>query len=149
MTVAKSAEKRRSRYQRHGLHALKGALEAVEENQRGEWLEELGEAGQVLREWRSALVDDLGGETAVSAQQRAVVELAAKTYLFLGSVDRYLLEQPSLVNKSRRQLFPIVLQRQQLADALARYMRDLGLERRAREATVSSWLSEKPKSEPQ
>jgi hypothetical protein len=79
------------------------------------------------------LVADLGGEEVTSAMQRAVLEVAAKTYLFLESVDRFLLSQESLVNKSRRQLFPVVLQRQQLADALARYMRDLGLERRTRE----------------
>jgi hypothetical protein len=35
-----------------------------------------------------------------------------------------------LIHKSKRQLFPVVLQRQQLADALARYMNQLGLEKR-------------------
>lgn len=46
----------------------------------------------------------------------------------------FLLEQPSLVNKSKRQLFPVVLQRQTLADALSRYMQQLGLKRRAKAA---------------
>ncbi len=77
--------------------------------------------GEALRAWRADLVADLGGEEAVSTQERAIVDLAIKTYLLLESVDRWLLQQPSLVNKSRRQLFPVVLQRQQLADALARY----------------------------
>jgi hypothetical protein len=58
--------------------------------------------------------------------------MATKTHLFLASVDRFLLEQPCLVNRSRRQLFPVVLQRQQLADALSRYMNQLGLKRRAK-----------------
>ena len=62
----------------------------------------------------------------------------------LESVDRWLLQQPSLVNKSRRQLFPVVLQRQQLADALARYMTTLGLERRARPMeTLATHIEEK------
>ena len=52
----------------------------------------------------------------------------------LQSVDKFLLEQPSLVNKSKRQLFPVVLQRQTGADALARYMAQLGLKRRAKPA---------------
>ena len=47
--------------------------------------------------------------------ERSIVEMATKTHLFLASVDRFLLEQPCLVNRSRRQLFPVVLQRQQLA----------------------------------
>jgi hypothetical protein len=76
--------------------------------------------------------------------QRAVVEVATRTYLLLESVDRFLLEQSSLVNKSRRQVYPVVLQRQQLADALARYMNQLGLERRAREVpTLGEYLASK------
>jgi len=50
----------------------------------------------------------------------SIVDLATKTYVLLASVDRFLLEQGSLVNKSKRQLFPVVLQRQTSADALAR-----------------------------
>ncbi len=53
----------------------------------------------------------------MSSQARAIVGLAIKTYLMLESIDRFLLEQPSPVNKSRRQLFPFVLQRQRLGTA--------------------------------
>lgn len=129
MTPPKSPQNRRP-YHRHGLTALQTALKAVSD--REGWLEGLGEVGEALKAWRADLVADLGGEEAVSAQERAVVELATRTHLLLESVDRWLLSQPSLVNKSRRQLFPVVLQRQQLADALARYMTQLGLKRRAR-----------------
>ena len=59
-----------------------------------------------------------------------MVDMAVRTHLMLERADRWLLQQPSLVNKSRRQLFPVVLQRQQWADALARYMTTLDLERR-------------------
>lgn len=129
MTPPKPPQNRRP-YQRHGLYALQGALKAVED--REGWLENLGDVGEALKAWKADLVADLGGEEAVSAQERAVVELAVKTHLLLESVDRWLLQQPSLVNKSRRQLFPVVLQRQQLADALARYMTALGLKRRSK-----------------
>jgi len=48
------------------------------------------------------------------------------------------------VNNSRRQLFPVVLQRQQLADSLARYMAQLGLKRRAKKVpSLSEYLSTK------
>jgi len=129
MTPPKPPQNRRP-YQRHGLYALQGALKAVSD--REGWLESLGEVGEVLKAWRADLVADLGGEEAISTQERAVVELATRTYLLLESIDRWLLQQGSLVNKSRRQLFPVVLQRQQLADALARYMGQLGLKRRAK-----------------
>lgn len=70
------------------------------------------------------------------------MELATKTYLTLESINRFLLEQPSLVNTSRRQLFPVVLQRQQLADSLARYMTMLGLKRRNK--AIRAWASTWP-----
>lgn len=130
MTPPKPPRKRP--YQRHGLRALQTALKAV--GDREGWLEALGEVGDALKAWRKDLVDDLGGEEAVSAQERAVVELAVKTYLLLESVDRWLLAQPSRVNKSRRQLFAVVLQRQQLVDSLARLLGQLGLERKAKPA---------------
>jgi len=79
-------------------------------------------------------VDDLGGEAAISAQERAILELAAQTRLLLDSLDAWLLGQPTLVNGRRRTVLPVVLQRQQLADALCRYLVALGLKRRGHRA---------------
>jgi hypothetical protein len=123
--------KKRQQHLFSGHYTLKAALRTV--SQQAQWLDAMGEVGQALQQWRTAMINDLGGEHAISAMQSAVVELATKTYLMLDSVDKFLLAQQSLVNRSRRQLFPIVLQRQQLADALARYMNQLGLERRVRQ----------------
>ncbi len=140
MTLPKSAQKRP--YLQHRHHTLTQALKAVG-NHDG-WVERLGEVGEALQAWRQAIVDDLGGDQAVSAMELSVIELATKTHLLLASVDRFLLEQKSLINKSKRQLFPIVLQRQQLADALARYMGQLGLTRRARPTqTLQDYLAGK------
>jgi len=131
-------------YQRDGLHALKGALAAVPRDPGQHMVDALGEPGRALREWRDAIVADLGGEDAISAQERAVIDAATTTYLMLSSVDRFLLEQPSIVNKSRRQLFPVVLERQRLADALVRYLETLGLQRRAQESLdVAAYLAAK------
>lgn len=88
--------------------------------------------GKALTQWRAELVNDLGGDHAVSKQQSVVVDLAARTHLLLQSVDHWLLQQRSLINLRKRALLPVVIQRQQLADSLARYMAQLGLERRAR-----------------
>ncbi|MEE8493146.1 MAG: hypothetical protein V3S25_03800, partial [Nitrospirales bacterium] len=127
-------------YQRHGLNVLKGALKNCS-GQEG-WLEDLGDVGEALKAWRMALVEDLGGEDHISAMERSIVELATKTQLLLSSIDKFLLEQPSLVNKRRRQLFPVVLQRQQLADALARYISQLGLKRRPKPAlTIRDYMA--------
>ena len=98
--------------------------------------------GKALAQWRTDLVQDLGGPDAVSTQELAVVDLAVKTKLLLDSVDAWLLTQPSLVNARKRTLLPVVLQRQQLADALARYLVLLGLKRRqAPVASLDAYLA--------
>jgi hypothetical protein len=69
------------------------------------------------------LVADLGGEPALSAQQRALVETAIRTRLFLEHLDAWLLGQSSLVNARRRSALPVFRER------LARQLQALGLER--------------------
>jgi hypothetical protein len=138
MTPAQSTKKRP--YLQHGHHSLNNALKTIG-NQDG-WVENLGEVGEALKVWKAGLIDSLGGESSVSAMELSVIELACKTHLLLASVDRFLLEQKSLVNKSKRTLFPIVLQRQTLADALASYMKQLGMKRTAKPPTsLSEYLN--------
>lgn len=74
------------------------------------------------------LIADLGGD--VSTQEAAIIDLAVKSKLLLDSIDTWLLVQPSLVNARKRTLLPVVKERQALADGLARYLSQLGLERR-------------------
>ena len=128
MTPSKSTEKRP--YQRSGLYAVQNTLKAIGDHDN--WIDSLGEVGLELKAFQSAIIADMGGDEHISAMERSIIDLATKTYLMLQSVDRFLLEQKSLVNKSKRQLFPVVLQRQTLADSLSRYMQQLGLKRRAR-----------------
>jgi hypothetical protein len=111
--------------QPHGLDALRRATRTFG----GRVLDGRTTIARELAAWRAELVRDLGG--AVSTQQAAVIDLAVTTKLLLDSIDAWLLTQPSLVSKRRRALFPVVRERQQLADALARYLGQLGLERRA------------------
>lgn len=127
-------------YQRHSHYALNRALKTIG-NQDG-WVDNLGDLGEALKAWKAAIIDDLGGEAEVSAMELSVIELACKTHLLLASVDRFLLEQKSLINKSRRQLFPIVMQRQTLADALSAYMRQLGMKKKAKPVlSLSDYLN--------
>ena len=140
MTLPKSEQKRP--YLTHGHCALTKALRIIG-NQDG-WVESLGEVGESLQAWKGAIIEDLGGESEVSAMELSVIELSCKTHLLLASVDRFLLAQPSLVNKSKRQLFPIVLQRQALADALSAYMRTLGLKKKRKPpASLNDYLKGK------
>jgi hypothetical protein len=76
------------------------------------------------------LINDLGGVEAVSQQQRVIVDLAVRTHLMVQSLDNYLLNLGSLVNRRKRALWPVVRERTVLADSLARYLTQLGLEKK-------------------
>ncbi len=115
-------------YAQHGLARLKTAVRALGARA----IDRRSSVGRALAAWRAELVADLGGKDAVTTQQAVVIDLSVRTKLLLDSIDAWLLVQPRLVNTRKRALLPVVLQRQQLADALARYMTQLGLERRAR-----------------
>ena len=77
------------------------------------------------------MIDDLGGD--VSTQQDAIISLAVKTKLILDSVDVWLLQQASLIDKRKRALLPAVR-------VLARYLAMLGLERRHKVKTLGELL---------
>ena len=126
MTDTKPKPSSMNAYKTHGLTTLKKAVKELG----GRAIDKRTSIGRALEQWRMDLVHDLGGMDGTSTQQRQIIDLAVKTKLILDSIDAWLVVQRSLVNHRRRVVYPVVLQRQQLADALARYMNQLGLEKR-------------------
>jgi hypothetical protein len=109
----------------HGLRRLKDTV-----NARGmRALDARTSAVKDLIAWRDALVNALGGPEHVSPQKTALIEMATRTRLFVDHIDAYILSQPSLVNKRRKGILPIVRERQSLVDSLERILSRLGLER--------------------
>ncbi len=122
MTARKGARP----YSRHGLNALKARIVV-----RGFGaIDRRSAAGRSLIAWRRALVADLGGDKAVTAQELALVDIAVRTRLLLDHLDCWLLEQRSLVNGRRRDVVPVLRERQSIAESLLRTLTALGLERR-------------------
>jgi|SRR5262245_61580945 len=113
-------------YHKHGLTTLRRTVEALG----GRLLDGRTTLAKQLAAWRADLVRDLGGD--VTTQQLAIIDLATKTKLMLDSIDAWMLAQRSLINARKRALIPVVRERQALADALARYLGQLGLERRGK-----------------
>jgi hypothetical protein len=98
----------------------------------------------LLDEFRDKILADLGGPEAVSQQERVIVDLAVRTHLMVSSLDNYLLSLGSLVNKRKRALWPVVRERAILADSLARYMGQLGLQKRGKPIpSLSEYLNQK------
>ena len=142
MMRTRSSKKVPRTYSKHGLTRLKVAVKDLG----GRVIDGRTALGKSLARWRAGLLQDLGGSEVVSIQELAVVDLAVRTKLLLDSVDAWLLTQPSLVNARKRALLPVVLQRQQLADALARYMAQLGLKRRAKTLDLAQALRQAPEA---
>src|SRR6266705_1607157 len=72
--------------------------------------------------------------------------MAVRTKLLVDSVDAYVLAMPSPVNRQRRCLHPVVRERQALVGQLQSLLRDLGLDRKAREVpSLHEYLAERSK----
>lgn len=136
--TAESSKKPNPRNTTHGLTLMKRAVKAHGMQE----IDGRTKLAKALDHWRDQLLSDLWENEQASTQQLTIVNLAVKTKLHLDSINSWLLQQPTLVNTRKRTLLPVVLQRQQLADALARYMTQLGLDRKAKQLpTLSEYLN--------
>lgn len=122
----------------HGLNTLKTAVVKLG----GRAVDGRYHVGRQLQKWRRELIADLGGQDAISTQKSALIDLALKSTLLLDSIDAWLLTQPTRINKRKKALLPVVLQRQQLADGFSRYLAQLGLERRHKVKSIGEILSQ-------
>jgi hypothetical protein len=116
--------------QHHGLTTLKRAIAQLGARPLDQALDPQSPIGRALAEWRRELTADLGGAESITAAQGALIELALRTRLILDTVDAFILTMESPVNRRLRSVFPVILQRQTLANGLARFLEALGLERR-------------------
>src|SRR5436309_8872640 len=67
--------------------------------------------GRAITAKADAIFADRGGKETFSELQRDIVNRYLITELQIQGIDRWLLEQPSLINKSRRMIYPIVNER--------------------------------------
>ena len=88
-------------------------------------------AAKALAAWREEIMEDLGGEEAVTAMQMTLIDEAAKVKLLLHGVDVWLLglNRPP-VDKRERKMWRVVRDTMPLRNSLIQIMTALGLERR-------------------
>jgi hypothetical protein len=70
---------------KHGVHAVTSLVKKLGTDRA---LDKRTAMGKALERWRQELIDDLGGEDNISAQQRAIIDLAVKNKLILDTIDR-------------------------------------------------------------
>jgi hypothetical protein len=112
-------------YSRHGLNAVKTRVKL-----RGlAAIDMRTVAAREMLAFRDELIAALGGDTVVTPQQRKLVDLAARASLYLDHLDAWLAGQQTLINRRSRSVLPVLLQRQSIAEHLARLLDRLGLDR--------------------
>jgi hypothetical protein len=127
--------------QRHGLTPAK---KAVRKYGTGALDQRTTEARELAR-WKAALVEDLGGVDVISTQQETLIELAARQIVLLHLIDNWVFAAPEqrVFRKRSKTVYPLTKERQRIADALARYMAQLGMDRRARKGrNLGDWVAE-------
>jgi hypothetical protein len=130
--ASRSGGNGRREYQRHGLYEAKRILS--EYGKRA--IDGRSATGRELARWIADVVADLGGEEALSAAQKTIIERAAIKRLLVNGIEAYLAEQlekrgvGALINKRDRHAYRIVRDYAQLAESLARDLERLGLEKR-------------------
>jgi hypothetical protein len=132
--------------QTHGLRKLKDAIHEVA----GRGLKVVDgrtAIGKALMRWRGEIEQDLGGAESLSAQQHTVLDICMRQKLLLDSVDHWLVRQPRIIDSRKRSVYPVVVQRQALADGLVKHLVTLGLGRKAKHVqSLSDYLA--ARSEP-
>ena len=128
MKPAGSRPKARRAYLKHGLHGAQRAL-----SKRGiSALDGRSVEARALKLWKAQVAADLGDD--LSAQQRTILDVAAVDMALLSVADAWLRENAEkIVNRRRRALVALVEQRLKVASHLAGLLKDLGLERRAKD----------------
>lgn len=106
MTAHKSTPKRP--YQYSGHYAVSKALESVKDQEK--WLNDQGPLGEALKQLREDLIEKQGGRDTITPAELMTIEGLVFCHMLMMSAGRFIGEQESPVNKSRRQLFPVVTQ---------------------------------------
>jgi hypothetical protein len=119
----------------HGLKTLRRAVQQLTTRR----LDGRSAVAVAVRRWKDDVRRDLGGD--LSRAQETILEAVAQSWVILSSLDDWIARQPSLVTK-KRQVIPVVVQRMQIAEGLARNLERLGLERKAKDPLdLATYLS--------
>jgi len=126
----------------HGHYQRKAALSRIG----FDGIDRRTSAGREYSERREQIVADAGG--TLSQIKADLVERYMRLCVLIDSLDTWLFQQPSLINKRKRALFPIVKERTHLEDAALRLAQSIGLDRKEKPVpTLAEYLAGKAESD--
>lgn len=127
------------RREKHGIGALRRMVVQYLANEEPLTVEQLDgrtRMGKVLAELRRDLIEEQGGQDAVTTQMELLIARVVTDELLLGSLDAYLTDvvmRGAIVDRDKNDrlaLAPLVRERAYLADCQTRRLIALGLERK-------------------
>lgn len=113
-----------------GHYAVSKALESVKDQE--QWLNDQGSFGEALKQLREDLIVKQGGKETITPAELMTIEELVFAHMLMMSAGRFIGEQGSPVNKSRRALFPIVGQWLTLFREVRETAKDLNVLRKDR-----------------
>ena len=123
---------------KHGIYQLKRALTEVGFG----GIDRRTSAGREFAARRESIYADAGGHDSLSQIRLDLIERYMRLCVVLDSLDNWLFQQPSLINKRKRCLLPIVRERAQLEDSALRLAQAIGLERKPQKIDIVGALAE-------
>ncbi len=136
-----AAETKPQTRQQHGLTPAKKVLRKYGTAA----LDQRTTEAKELARWKAALVSDLGGLEVISTAQETLIELAARQIVLLHLIDNWIFADPEqrVFRRRDKTVYPLTRERQKIADALARYLTTLGLERvKPKGRDLAAWQAE-------
>jgi hypothetical protein len=130
--------------QKRQRHGLTPATKAVKKYGTGALDQRTTEAKELAR-WKTALVEDLGGRDVISTQQETLIELAARQIVLLHLIDNWVFAAPDqrVFRKRDKTVYALTKERQRIADGLARYLSQLGMDKVSPKGRdLTEWLAE-------
>jgi len=125
---------------KHGHWALKAALKGIDLRA----IDRRTVLGSELARRREQILFDTGGRENISELKADLIEKYLRTVVLIDSIDSYLFQQPSLVRRRTRSLYPVVQQRTQLVESALRLAEAIGLDRVKKPAPdLRDYLAEK------
>lgn len=119
------APKDNTNAKKHGVSKLRTALKEAGTTR----IDGRTTLGRELAASRERIEADAGGRDSVSQLKHDLIERYLRTLVLIDSIDRWLFEQPSLVNKRKKSVLPVVRERTQLVDSSLRLAQAIGLNR--------------------
>jgi hypothetical protein len=92
--------------------------------------------GRAVVEKGNRIIADRGGRESLSELKLDLIDRYLKTELLIHSIDSWMFQQKSLINRRKRSLYPILAERNRLVETSLKLAQAIGLDREERKVPM-------------